>query len=97
MGMGVVEMARDEAWLAMGIVAVGLVYAVVLAVEAMGSSAASLLLPDYCCFPTHSLLLVSPPQSHCVAPPAAKDPRRGETHGFLGAFFSAVNLGHCGM
>ena len=84
--MGGVEMARDEAWLAMGILAVGLVYAAVLVVEAMGSSAASVLLPDHCCFPTQSLMLVSPPESHCVAPPAATDPRRGKTRvswGFL--------------
>lgn len=48
----------QELILAAGIAAVGLVYVVVMAVEAAGSSRAARLLPDYCCFPTQHLLTV---------------------------------------
>ncbi|KAJ8475588.1 hypothetical protein OPV22_019315 [Ensete ventricosum] len=48
----------QEACLAMGIAAVGLAYVVVMVIEAVGSSRAAQLLPDYCCFPTRHLLAV---------------------------------------
>ncbi|CAL9095343.1 unnamed protein product [Musa acuminata var. zebrina] len=47
-----------EACLVMGIAAVGLVYVVVMVIEAVESSRTAQLLPDYCCFPTQHLLAV---------------------------------------
>lgn len=48
----------QEACLVMGIAAVGLVYVVVMVIEAVESSRTAQLLPDYCCFPTQHLLAV---------------------------------------
>lgn len=46
----------QEACLVMGIAAVGLVYMVLIVIEAVGSSRVALLLPDHCCFPTQHLM-----------------------------------------
>ncbi|KAJ8459763.1 hypothetical protein OPV22_032689 [Ensete ventricosum] len=48
----------QEACLVVGIAAVGLVYMVLMLIEAVGSSRVSLLLPDHCCFPTQHLMTI---------------------------------------